>query len=318
MYEELVIIALGGNAIKQADEKGTTEEQFKNVDTTAKQITRICKAGYLQVLTHGNGPQAGALLIQQEEAKSIVPPQTLACCGAMTQGQIGWMFQNRIGYHFSRQGLNYPVTTMITQVVVDRDDPDFQDPSKPVGPFYTEKEAMALKNEKGYIVKEAKPGREKGWRRVVPSPKPVDIYEKKAIRQLLDIEALVIVSGGGGIPIVKEEDGSFSGVDAVIDKDLTADKLGQVLNADYLLILTDVENAYINFNKPDQKTLETITLSEAERYQEKGQFAAGSMGPKMDAAMRFVRRGGKAAIITSLDKALDALEGKTGTRIVNN
>ena len=318
MYEELVIIALGGNAIKQADEKGTTEEQFKNVDTTAKQITRICKAGYLQVLTHGNGPQAGALMIQQEEAKSIVPPQTLACCGAMTQGQIGWMFQNRIGYHFSRQGLNYPVTTMITQVVVDRDDPDFQDPSKPVGPFYTEKEAMALKNEKGYIVKEAKPGREKGWRRVVPSPKPVDIYEKKAIRQLLDIEALVIVSGGGGIPIVKEEDGSFSGVDAVIDKDLTADKLGQVLNADYLLILTDVENAYINFNKPDQKTLETITLSEAERYQEKGQFAAGSMGPKMDAAMRFVRRGGKAAIITSLDKALDALEGKTGTRIVNN
>ena len=318
MYEELVIIALGGNAIKQADEKGTTEEQFKNVDTTAKQITRICKAGYLQVLTHGNGPQAGALLIQQEEAKSIVPPQTLACCGAMTQGQIGWMFQNRIGYHFSRQGLNYPVTTMITQVVVDRDDPDFQDPSKPVGPFYTEKEAMALKNEKGYIVKEAKPGRERGWRRVVPSPKPVDIYEKKAIRQLLDIEALVIVSGGGGIPIVKEEDGSFSGVDAVIDKDLTADKLGQVLNADYLLILTDVENVYINFNKPDQKTLETITLSEAERYQEKGQFAAGSMGPKMDAAMRFVRRGGKAAIITSLDKALDALEGKTGTRIVNN
>ena len=318
MYEELVIIALGGNAIKQADEKGTTEEQFKNVDTTAKQITRICKAGYLQVLTHGNGPQAGALLIQQEEAKSIVPPQTLACCGAMTQGQIGWMFQNRIGYHFSRQGLNYPVTTMITQVVVDRDDPDFQDPSKPVGPFYTEKEAMALKNEKGYIVKEAKPGREKGWRRVVPSPKPVDIYEKKAIRQLLDIEALVIVSGGGGIPIVKEEDGSFSGVDAVIDKDLTADKLGQVLNADYLLILTDVENVYINFNKPDQKTLETITLSEAERYQEEGQFAAGSMGPKMDAAMRFVRRGGKAAIITSLDKALDALEGKTGTRIVNN
>ncbi|OQY06025.1 MAG: carbamate kinase [Desulfobacteraceae bacterium 4572_123] len=318
MYEELVIIALGGNAIKQADEKGTTEEQFKNVDTTAKQITRICKAGYLQVLTHGNGPQAGALLIQQEEAKSIVPPQTLACCGAMTQGQIGWMFQNRIGYHFSRQGLNYPVTTMITQVVVDRDDPDFQDPSKPVGPFYTEKEAMALKNEKGYIVKEAKPGREKGWRRVVPSPKPVDIYEKKAIRQLLDIEALVIVSGGGGIPIVKEEDGSFSGVDAVIDKDLTADKLGQVLNADYLLILTDVENVYINFNKPNQKTLETITLSEAQRYQEEGQFAAGSMGPKMDAAMRFVRRGGKAAIITSLDKALDALEGKTGTRIVNN
>ena len=300
MYEELVVVALGGNAIKQANEKGTTEEQFSNVDRTAREIARICKAGYLQVLTHGNGPQAGALLIQQEEAKDIVPPQTLACCGAMTQGQIGWMFQNRIGYHFSQEGLDYPVATMITQVVVDKDDPGFQNPSKPVGPFYTEQEAMALKNEKGYIVKEAKPGQEKGWRRVV-----------------LDIDALVIVSGGGGIPVVKEDDGSYSGIDAVIDKDLSANKLGQVLNADYLLILTDVENAYINFNKPDQKTLGTITLSEAGRYQEEGQFAGGSMGPKMDAAMRFVRWGGKVAIITSLDNALDALEGKTGTRIVN-
>ena len=317
MYEKLVVIALGGNAIKKADEKGTTQEQFANIDITAKQITRICKAGFLQVLTHGNGPQAGALLIQQEEAKSIVPPQTLACCVAMTQGQIGWMFQNRIGYHFSQQGLDYPVTTIITQVVINKDDPDFQNPSKPVGPFYTKEEAMVLKNEKGYRVKEAKPGKERGWRRVVPSPSPVDIYESKAIRQLLDIEALVIVSGGGGIPIVKEKDGSYAGVDAVIDKDLTANKLGQVLNADYLLILTDVENAYINFNKPTQKALETITLSQAEKYQEQGQFASGSMGPKMDAAMKFVRTGkGKIAIITSLGKALDALEGKTGTRII--
>jgi carbamate kinase len=317
MYEKMVVIALGGNAIKQADEKGTTQEQFDNIDITAKQIARICKAGFLQVLTHGNGPQAGALLIQQEEAKDIVPPQTLACCVAMTQGQIGWMFQNRIGYHFAQQGLDYPVTTMITQVVIDKDDPDFQNPSKPVGPFYTKAEAMALKSAKGYMVKEAKPGEEKGWRRVVPSPVPVDIYENKAIKQLLDIEALVIISGGGGIPIVKKDDGSFAGVDAVIDKDLTASKLGQILNADYLLILTDVENAYINFNKSDQKALETITLSDAEKYQEQGQFASGSMGPKMDAAMRFVRSGdNKSAIITSLDKALDALEGKTGTHII--
>ncbi len=317
MYEKLVVIALGGNAIKQADEKGTTREQFDNIDITAKQIARICKAGFLQVLTHGNGPQAGALLIQQEEAKEIVPPMTLACCGAMTQGQIGWMFQNRIGYHFSQQDLNYPVTTIVTQVVIEKDDPDFQNPSKPVGPFYTQEEAMALKNDKGYIVKEAKPGQKKGWRRVVPSPQPIDIYEKRVIKQLLDIEALVIVAGGGGIPIVKEDDNSFSGVDAVIDKDLTANKLGQILNADYLLILTDVENAYINFNKPDQKALETITLSQAEQYQEQGQFGDGSMGPKMDAAMKFVRGGGgKTAIITSLDKALDALEGKTGTRII--
>ncbi|MEN8243563.1 MAG: carbamate kinase [Thermodesulfobacteriota bacterium] len=318
MYEELVVIALGGNAIIQAGQKGTTEEQFKNVDITAKQIARICKAGYLQVLTHGNGPQAGALLIQQEEAKSIVPPQTLAACVAMTQGQVGWTFQNRIAYHFSQEGLDYPVSTLITQVVVDRNDPDFKNPSKPVGPFYTEHEATALKNEKGYIVREAKPGQEKGWRRVVPSPEPVDIYEKNAIQQLLGIEALVIVSGGGGIPIVKTSDGSYTGIDAVVDKDLSAYKLGQVLNADYLLILTDVENAYINFKKPDQKALETITLGDAEKYRKAGHFADGSMGPKMEAAMRFVRWGGKAAIITSLDKALDALTGKAGTRIIND
>jgi len=316
MYEELVIVALGGNAIKHSDEKGTTEEQFKRIDITANQIARICKAGYLQVLTHGNGPQAGALLIQQEEAKGIVPPQTLASCVAMTQGHIGWMFQNRIAYQFSLAGLDYPISTLLTQVVVDGDDPDFKNPSKPVGPFYTKDEATVLNNEKGYIVRETKSGQEKSWRRVVPSPEPIEIFEKKAIMQLLEIEALVIVSGGGGIPIVKAGDGSYTGVDAVVDKDLAAYRLGQVLNADYLLILTDVENVYINFSKPDQMALETITLGEAKKYQGAGHFASGSMAPKMDAAMRFVQRGGKAAIITSLDKALDALKGKAGTRII--
>ncbi len=318
MYEELVVVALGGNAIIQPGEEGTTAEQFKMVDITARQITRICQAGYLQVLTHGNGPQAGALLIQQEEAKEIVPPQTLAGCVAMTQGQIGWMFQNRIAYHFSKAGLDYPVSTIVTQVVVDRDDPDFQNPSKPVGPFYSQAQAAGLENQKGYVLKEVKSGVEKGWRRVVPSPRPVDIFEKNAIKQLLEIEALVVVAGGGGIPVIKESDGSYCGVDAVVDKDLSASKLGQVLNGDYLLILTDVEHAYINFNQKDQRALETISLEEAERYQAQGHFAGGSMGRKMDAAMRFVRRGGKAAMITGLDKALEALEGKTGTRITKS
>ncbi len=317
MYEELVVVALGGNAIKQANEKGTTEEQFNNVDKTAREIAHICKAGFLQVITHGNGPQAGALLIQQEEAKGLVPPQTLACCGAMTQGQIGWMLQNRVAYWLSQEKLPYPVSTIITQVVVSADDPDFKDPSKPVGPFYTKEEASYLKKEKGYTVKEAKAGIEKGWRRVVPSPEPIDIVEGEAIKTLLEIEALVIVSGGGGIPVLKNNDGGYAGVDAVIDKDLSAVKLGHLLNADFLLILTDVEKVYINFNKPAQEALDTITVREAEEYLKEGHFGKGSMAPKIDAAIRFVCGNGKEAIITILDKALDALQGKTGTHIIN-
>lgn len=317
MYEELVVVALGGNAIKQANEKGTTEEQFRNVDKTAREIAHICKAGFLQVITHGNGPQAGALLIQQEEAKDLVPPQTLACCVAMTQGQIGWMLQNRVAYWLSQEKLPYPVSTIITQVVVSADDPDFKDPSKPVGPFYTKEEASFLKKEKSYTVKEIKLGVEKGWRRVVPSPEPIDIVEGEAIKTLLEIEALVIVSGGGGIPVLKNNDGSYAGVDAVIDKDLSAVKLGHLLNADFLLILTDVEKAYINFNKPAQEALDTITVKEAEKFLDEGHFGKGSMAPKIDAAIRFVRGNGKEAIITILDKALDALQGKTGTHIIS-
>ena len=221
MYEELVVVALGGNAIKTADEKGTTEEQFSNVDKAAREIVRICKSGYLQVLTHGNGPQAGALLIQQERAKDLVPPQTMACCTAMTQGQIGWMLQNRISYWMSREGLPYPVSTLITQTIVSRDDPAFDNPDKPVGPFYTEAEALRLQMEHDYIVTKVKPDSDRGWRRVVPSPVPLDILEGEAIQSLLEIEALVIVSGGGGIPIAKAADGGFDGLDAVVDKDRT-------------------------------------------------------------------------------------------------
>lgn len=315
MAGEVIVIALGGNAIKQAHEKGTTEEQFQNVDKTAEQIAKIVKAGYRPVITHGNGPQAGALLIQQEEAKDSVPPQTLAVCGAMTQGQIGWMMQNRIAFHLNREGVDHPVTSVVTQVEVSDQDPDFQNPSKPVGSFYTAAEAAALKKEKGYLVKEAKPGVEKGWRRVVPSPEPIDIVEKEAINRLIETGTIVIASGGGGIPVKKESDGSYSGVDAVIDKDRAGFKLAQAVQADRFMVLTDVEHVYINYNKPDQKKLEALTLGEAEDYMAQGHFLAGSMGPKVEAAVRFARWSGKEAIITSLDKALDALEGKTGTRI---
>lgn len=314
---ELIVVALGGNAIKQSNEKGTTEEQFHNVDRTAIQLAKIVQAGYSLVVTHGNGPQAGDLLIQQEEGKKLVPPQTLAICGAMTQGQIGWMFQNRLAFRLKELGLKNSVCTVVTQVEVSPDDPDFQDPTKPVGPFYTKEEAEVLVKEKGYIIKEVKPGTAKPFRRVVPSPEPMDIVEKEVINKIIANDGVIVIaSGGGGIPVEKMEDGSYEGIEAVIDKDRAGFKLAQVVNADKFMILTDVEKACINFNKPNQEALSKITLKQAEGYLKEGHFLMGSMGPKIQAAMRFVQWKGKEAIITSLDKALMALHGETGTHIV--
>jgi len=316
MSAEILVIALGGNAIKQAHEEGTTEEQFANVDKTASQAARIAKAGYRVVLTHGNGPQAGALLIQQEEARALVPPQTLAACGAMTQGWIGWMLQNRLAYHLEQEGLATPVGTVVTQVEVRTDDPDFQNPSKPVGPFYTKEEALGLAQKKGYCVKEVKPGKPKGWRRVVASPEPVDIVEHEVVKTLLAAGTLVIASGGGGIPVARNGDGSYAGVDAVIDKDRAGFKLAESVGADRFLILTDVERACLHYGTPKQKPLDRLTVQEAERYLAEGHFLAGSMGPKIQAAIRFVRWSGNEAIISSLDRAMDALAGKTGTHLL--
>lgn len=316
MAGELIVVALGGNAIKQAHESGTTEEQFKNVDATAEQIAGLVKMGYRVVVTHGNGPQAGSLLIQQEEADSLVPAQTLAVCGAMTQGQIGWMLQNRLAVHLKNNGLDNPVCTVVTQVEVSDEDPDFKDPSKPVGPFYTQDMAQSLEKEKGYIVREVKPGNEKGWRRVVPSPEPIDIVEHDAIRTLVASSTIVIASGGGGIPVKKNSDGSYSGVEAVIDKDRAGFKLAQSVEAQKFMILTDVEQVALNFGKPDQKDLGRLSVAEAEGYLNDGHFLKGSMGPKVQACLRFVKWSGKEAVITSLHKAGDALAGKTGTHIV--
>jgi len=316
MAGERIVIALGGNAIKQADQHGTTEEQFHNVDITARQISKIIEKGYQVVVTHGNGPQAGALLIQQEEAGDHVPAQTLATCGAMTQGQIGWMMQNRLAYHLARDGQKKPVCTVVTQVLVSDEDPDFQDPTKPVGPFYTEEVAKKLAEDKGYIVKEVKPNTPKPWRRVVPSPEPLGIVEEESINALIGSGAIVIASGGGGIPVKKMDDDALEGVDAVIDKDRAGFKLSQAVKADKFMVLTDVENVYIRYNTPEQKALTRLTVAEAEKYLADGEFLKGSMGPKVEAAIRFVKWSGKEAIITSLHKAMDAIEGKNGTHIV--
>jgi carbamate kinase len=315
MEGNLLVIALGGNAIKQAQEKGTTEEQFRNVDLTARQIAKIAREGYRLVVTHGNGPQAGALLIQQEEGEPAVPAQTLAACGAMTQGQIGWMIQNRLSFWLRQEGIHTPVCTVVTQVVVSDLDPDFQDPSKPVGPFYTLEEAQRLRSEKRYVVKEVKPAVPKGWRRVVPSPEPRDIVEKDAINALLASGAIVIASGGGGIPVRRNEDGSYTGVEAVIDKDRAGFVLAQAVSARAFLILTDVEKVYLRYGKPDAAPLDRLTVAQAQRHLAEGHFLAGSMGPKIEAALRFARWSRREAIITSLDKALEATLGRTGTRI---
>jgi len=312
---KLVVIALGGNAIKQANEKGTAQEQFRNVATTCDQLVKMNALGYKLIITHGNGPQAGNLLIQQEEGKQLVPPQPLDVIGAMTQGQIGYMFQNILRNYFMNKGKDIPITTVVTQVLVDENDPDFDDPSKPVGPFYTKEVAHELHETKGYVVKQVKPKGEKTWRRVVPSPEPHTIVEADCIKALVAARAIIIASGGGGVPVKKNPDGTFSGLEAVIDKDKAGNILAQSVDADIFLILTDVQHACINYGKPDEKILGEISVAEAEKFLDEGHFLAGSMGPKMQAAIRFVKAGGDKAIITSLDHAVDALEGRTGTII---
>ena len=309
-----VMIALGGNAIKQPHERGTFEEQMRNVETAAVQIATIARNGYEIAITHGNGPQVGNLAIQQEQGAHMVPEQPLVVLGAMTQGQIGYMMQQNLNNLLAKDGKE--VATVVTQVIVSRDDPDFQDPTKPVGPYYDEETAKRLGAENGWIVKQVKPTGEKNWRRVVPSPIPLGIAEASVIKKLVESGTIVIASGGGGIPVVRNGEGKLEGVDAVIDKDRAGAKLAEEVDANIFLILTDVEHALLNFGSEDETPIEKMTVTEAKKYLGEGHFKAGSMGPKVDAAMGFVERGGERAIITSLDKAADALEGRTGTHIV--
>ena len=309
-----VLVALGGNAIKQPDEKGTFEEQMKNVETACKQIAQLVRHGYQLVITHGNGPQVGNLAIQQEAAADQVPSQPLVVLGAMTQGQIGYMMQQQL--HNILDGDGKDIATIVTQVLVSPEDPDFKDPTKPVGPFYTEEIAKKLSAERGWVVKKVRPTGDKTWRRVVPSPVPLGIIEANAIRTMVEAGMIVIASGGGGIPVYMNKSGKLEGVDAVIDKDRAGAKLAEEVGSNVLLILTDVEYAMTDYGKPTQAPLRRMTVQEAKKRLTEGHFGAGSMGPKVEAALGFVERGGERAIITSLEKAVDALGDKTGTHIV--
>jgi carbamate kinase len=306
----LLTIALGGNALLQYGQKGTFEEQLANARVTAKQIVEFIKRGYKVVVTHGNGPQVGAILLQQEAGSSQVPAMPLHACGAMSQGLIGYMIQQSLINELRKAGIDMPVATVVTQVLVDRNDRAFRNPTKFIGPWYSEEEAKE-KDKLGWVMKYDVGT---GWRRVVPSPDPIKQVEIEAIRRMVDSGIIVIASGGGGIPVVDEEE--LEGVDAVIDKDLAGERLASSLGAEIFMILTDVEKVAINFKKENQRFLDVLTLEEARKYYEEGHFPPGSMGPKVLAAIRFVERTGKTAIITSLDKAIDALDGKTGTRIV--
>ena len=308
------MVALGGNAIKQPDEKGTFEEQMKNVETACKQIAQLVRHGYELVITHGNGPQVGNLSIQQEAAADQVPPQPLVVLGAMTQGQIGYMMQQTL--HNILDGDGKQVATIVTQVLVSPEDPDFKDPTKPVGPFYAEEVAKKFAAERGWVVKKVRPTGDKTWRRVVPSPAPLGIVEAKAIRTMVEAGMIVIASGGGGIPVYRNKSGKLEGVDAVIDKDRAGAKLAEEVGSNVLLVLTDVEYAMMDYGKPTQTPIRRMTVAEAKKRLSEGHFGAGSMGPKVEAALGFVERGGERAVITSLAKAVDALEDKTGTHIV--
>lgn len=310
---EKIVIALGGNALQSGKSEPTAEAQLEVVKKTCEFIADISTSGYEMGIVHGNGPQVGRILLASETAKDVTPAMPFDVCGAMSEGYIGYHLQQALKHSLKKRGKDFPVLTVVTQMVVDKEDKGFKNPTKPIGPFYTEEEAKELENTKGYSMKEDA-GR--GFRRVVASPIPKEIVEIEAIKQLWPT-SIVISCGGGGIPVVKHEDGSLEGVAAVIDKDFAAELLAEEVDADVLMILTEVEKVAVNFNKPDQRDLDELTIEEANKHIADGQFAPGSMLPKVEAAMKFVQSGnGKRAIITSLDKAIDAIEGKTGTVFV--
>ncbi|MBU5675334.1 carbamate kinase [Alkaliphilus sp. MSJ-5] len=315
MKKEKIVIALGGNALEKEGIPATAESQLETIRETVRYVVDIIEDGYQVIVAHGNGPQVGRIVLQNEGAAHLTPSLPFDVCGAMSQGYIGYHIQQGIKNEFKRRGKDNGVISVVTQVVVDQNDPGFKNPTKPIGPFYSEEEARKLEIEKGYnVVEDA--GR--GYRRVVASPKPLQIVELEGIKTLIDTGLTVITVGGGGIPVIKRDDGTLEGVAAVIDKDLASEKLAKDLDADVLFILTAVEQVAINFNKPNEKWLSELTIAEAEKYITEGHFAPGSMLPKVMAAVDFVKgRPGKKAIITSLEGALRALQGETGTVIID-
>lgn len=300
-----LLVALGGNALIKKGQEGTIEQQFENLKSPIRQIARLSRK-YKIIITHGNGPQVGNLLLQQENSDAV-PKLPLEILVAQTQGQIGYMIESTLDSELMEIGINFqPIVSLISYVVVDEKDPAFKKPSKPIGPVYSKQDAAAVP----YPVRKTA----KGYRRVVVSPKPVTIVEKREIKKLIEMNFIVICCGGGGIPVVREGR-AFQGVDAVIDKDLASAKLAEEVGVDIFVIATDVKGAALNYGKKEQKFLRSVTLEQADRYLKEGHFPAGSMKPKMEAAMQFVRQRGKRAVIALLDNIEKAVEGRAGTEV---
>ena len=311
------VIALGGNSMLRAKQKGTAEEQYAILHPTAEQLLGLMAGGNRIVITHGNGPQVGNLFLAMETAKDVVPPLPLDICGAATEGFMGYMIQNTLANHLRQIEAPRNITTVITQVVVDKNDPAFKNPSKPIGPFYGADEAERLQKAKGWDIIEDS-GR--GYRRVVPSPIPVSIQQARIIKSMLDAGEIVVAVGGGGIPVIREDNRNLRGVEAVIDKDYASARLAIEIDADVLFILTAVEYVYKDFATPHQQALEELSMAEAKKLLEDGHFGKGSMEPKIRASIMFLEETDpsreREAIITLPETAVRALEGKTGTRIM--
>ena len=309
-----IVVALGGNALSR-DGKATAKDQLEVANQTAKELAKLVAAGHQLVIVHGNGPQIGNIILHEEAINTEkTPTMPIDVAGAMSQGQIGYWLQNAMRNQLESEDIKKPIAAIVTQVLVSKDDPAFKSPSKPIGPFYTEEEAKKLSKERHFTVKEDA-GR--GWRKVVPSPMPLSIIESELVEIALGNGAIIVAGGGGGIPVYYDEYGRLVGLEAVIDKDFAAEKLAETIDADILLILTAVENVKINFKKDNEENLKTLTADEAFKYIAKGEFAAGSMLPKIEAGISFVSSGkNRTCIITNPENAINAIEGKTGTKII--
>ncbi len=311
----LAVVAIGGNSLIKDSAHQTVPDQWNAVRETAVHIAAMIGQGWKVVITHGNGPQVGFILLRSELSRHVLHTVPLDSCGADTQGAIGYMIQQALHNEFRRRGLQREAATLVTQVLVDARDPAIQNPSKPIGQFYTEEQARQLQAKEGWAMVEDA-GR--GWRRVVASPRPQAIIERAAIQAMLDAGFIVVAVGGGGIPVVQDEQGNLHGIEAVIDKDLASSLLASTIHADLLLISTAVEKVALNYRKPDQRDLHIISASDAQRYLAEGHFAKGSMEPKIQAALEFLERGGQAALITTPEAIERALAGETGTWILPN
>jgi len=307
-----ILIAVGGNSLIRAGEKGSVAEQMANARRTAAAILGLIRAGYRIVITHGNGPQVGAQLLRSERASHQVPGQTLDVCGAASQGEIGYLLAQALRRELSAAGLQVPVVSLVTQTVVSASDPAMEHPTKPIGPFYSRADAEEKTRLLGWVIVE---DAARGYRRVVPSPEPVEIVELEVIRALVNAGVLVIACGGGGIPVIRA-DGGFQGVEAVIDKDRASALLAAELGVDIFAISTDTPYVYLDYKKPTQRPLTCVSAEELESYYQAGHFPPGNMGPKIESALRFLRRGGKEVVITSYEHLCHAVAGSAGTRIL--